>query len=120
MSKLCINTRDELTIVDLDQIMCFQAAGNYTRFCYVHQPEGLMTMSISKIEQMVALAAKPGTFYRLGRSLLVNQRYLYHINTVKQQLVLGDGTGHCLTLEVPKQVLRNYKELILRNYTSSK
>ena len=35
MKKVCINTRDELLIIDLDRVAFFQANGNYTRLTYI-------------------------------------------------------------------------------------
>ena len=35
MLKLCINSRDELFVLDLDKVAYIQASGNYSRIVYI-------------------------------------------------------------------------------------
>lgn len=115
MYKLCLNSRDELLIIDLEKIAYFQANGNYTHLCYISGDTHLLTIGITKVEEYVRKTwpmATPSPFVRLGRSLIINQRYLSQISVLKQKLILSDNAGHSFSLSVPKPLLKEYKEKI--------
>ncbi|WP_305239527.1 LytTR family transcriptional regulator DNA-binding domain-containing protein [uncultured Muribaculum sp.] len=93
MAKLCLNSRDELLFLDLDKIAFFKANGNYTNITYIEGQQQMITMGLSKVEQVLRTALQPGKpspFLRLGRSLIINQSYLYSISVVRQRLNLSD------------------------------
>lgn len=115
MYKLCINSRDDLLIIDLEKIAYFQANGNYTHLCYISGDTHLLTIGLTKVEESVRKTwpmATPSPFVRLGRSLIINQRYLSQISVLKQKLILSDNNGHTFSLGVPKPLLKEYKEKI--------
>lgn len=118
-SKFIVNTRDELSVIDLDRVAYLQACGNYTKLFYASGLEALISVGLSKFEALISAATPTGeksSFYRLGRSLIINQHYMYHINVLHQRLILmGDGKN-TFTLEVPKPILKNYKNLLVENY----
>lgn len=117
--KICINFRDELQIIDLDKVACFQADGNYTNVLYISGQKQTVSMGISKIEQIIKQAYPKGMrspFVRLGRSVIINQTFLISINLLKQRLTLADYARHGYDLVVPKQLLKNYKEIIRNIY----
>lgn len=119
MYKLCLNTRDELLIIDLAKIAFFQANGNYTHMQYIKGETHLLTIGISKVEEFIRQvwpANQPSTFIRLGRSLLINQTYLTEINILKQRITLSDRETNSYPLSVPKPLLKQYKELIYDNF----
>lgn len=119
MYKLCLNSRDELLIIDLSKIAYFQANGNYTHLCYIGGETHLLTTGLSKIEDYIRMSWPKGTsspYVRLGRSLLINQSFLSAISVVKQKLTLSDGNGHSYGLSVPKPLLKQYKENINELY----
>lgn len=119
MYKLCLNSRDELIIIDLAKIAFFQANGNYTHMQYIKGETHLLTIGISKVEEFIRQvwpADQPSPFIRLGRSLLVNQTYLTEINILKQRITLSDRETNNYTLAVPKPLLKQYKELIYDNF----
>ena len=100
MYKLCLNSRDELLIIDLEKIAYFQANGNYTHLNYI----GTWPKD------------RPSPFVRLGRSLIVNQTYISEISVIRQKLTLSDREGHAHSLTVPKPLLKQYKERINELY----
>ncbi len=119
MYKLCLNSRDELIIIDLAKIAFFQANGNYTHMQYIKGETHLLTIGISKVEEFIRQvwpADQPSPFIRLGRSLLINQTYLTEINILKQRITLSDRETNSYTLAVPKPLLKQYKELIYDNF----
>ena len=122
MAKLCLNSRDELLFLDLDKIAFFKANGNYTNITYIEGQQQMITMGLSKVEQVLRTALQPGKpspFLRLGRSLIINQSYLYSISVVLQRLNLSDFCGHTLSLSVPKPLLRDYKDKIALLYSGT-
>lgn len=117
MYKLCLNSRDELLIIDLQKIAFFQANGNYTHFNYISGDTHLVTLGLSKVEQYIRMSWPkdvPSPFVRLGRSLIINQTYLAEINVLKQRITLSDNNGHSYSLTVPKPLIKDYKENINR------
>lgn len=115
MYKLCLNTRDELLIIDLSKIAYFQANGNYTVLQYIGGIKQLVTIGISKVEEAIRITwpkENPSPFVRLGRSLIINQSFLTGISLAKQKITLSDfGTNTCSVI-VPKPVLKEYKTRI--------
>lgn len=114
MNKLCLNSRDELLMIDLDQVAYLQANGNYTQFMYIAGKGPLVSLGLSKIEQYISRAwpsEQRSPLVRLGRSLIINQRFLTQINVIQQRLVLSDNAGHNHILVAPKPLLKQYKEL---------
>lgn len=119
MLKLCINSRDELFVLDLDKVVYIQASGNYSRIVYIGGMQMMITLGLSKLEGMIKMIVpkdRRSPFVRLGRSLLVNQTYLTHINVLKQRLTLSDNQEHSYVLDVPKALLKAYKDLIRKSF----
>lgn len=116
---MCINSRDELFVLDLDKVAYIQASGNYSRIVYIGGMQMMITFGLSKLEGMIKMIVpkdRRSPFVRLGRSLLVNQTYLTHINVLKQRLTLSDNQEHSYVLDVPKALLKAYKDLIRKSF----
>lgn len=113
--KLTLNTRDELLVIDTERLAYMQADGNYTHIHFMAGDRLTVSLGLAKMEALLAGAFPAGTrspFYRLGRSLIINQRYLQNISLPRQKLILADGDGHRHDLTVHKAVLKEYKDLI--------
>lgn len=123
MNIICINTRDELNLIDLDLVACINASGNYSNVMYIDGNKLLVSVGLSQFEiiikDSVLKQQLPNTFVRLGRSVLINNRYLSQINILKQKLTLSDRGTHAYQLTVPKNLLKNYKELIRKSYSGN-
>ena len=116
---MCINSRDELFVLDLDKVAYIQASGNYSRIVYIGGMQMMITLGLSKLAGMIKMIVpkdRRSPFVRLGRSLLVNQTYLTHINVLKQRLTLSDNQEHSYVLDVPKALLKAYKDLIRKSF----
>lgn len=123
MAKLCLNSRDELLVIDLECVAFLQANGNYTELTYISGQKQLVTLGLTKVEEAIRQAlpaAKPTDFVRLGRSLIINQCYLNAISVVRQKLILTDYRGKSYALTVPKPLLKAYKEQMKNRYVTSK
>lgn len=125
MNIICINSRDELNLVDLDKIACVQANGNYSNIMYIEGQKLMISIGLSQFEQIINKAAEKtadgsGTnpFVRLGRSVIINKRYLTQISMTKQKLLLSDRGKHAYQLIVPRQTLKAFKDTIRAQYGS--
>ena len=119
MYKLCLNSRDELLIIDLQKIAFFQANGNYTHLNYISGDSHLVTLGLSKVEEYIRMSWPkdvPSPFVRLGRSLIINQSFLSEISILKQKVTLSDNNGKLYSLNVPKPLIKEYKEKINQLY----
>lgn len=115
MPRLCINSRDELIIIDLEKVAYLRAQGNYTEVMYIEGQSLLLTLGLSRLETMIRDSMpkdRPGIFARMGRSLIINQRYLTRISVLNQKLTLSDRGKNAYSLSVPKDLLKGYKKAI--------
>ena len=122
MPKICYNSRDELVVVDLDLTAYIEACGNYSLVVFVTGQKMTVTAGISKVELMISRAYGKGVrsdFVRLGRSVIINQRYLLKIDVLKQALILGDMRHPALPLKVPKSLVRGYKDVVEQQFAKA-
>ena len=118
MKKICLNNRDEMIMLFVDNIAYIMADGNYTKICYIGGMTTVLSFGISKVETLVSASYADGEvspFVRLGRSVIINQWFLYDINVFKQHLVLSDCIKNTITLKLPKPLLKKYKELVSKS-----
>ena len=118
MKKICLNNRDEMIMIFVDNIAYIMADGNYTKICYIGGMTTVLSFGISKVETLVSASYADGEvspFVRLGRSVIINQWFLYDINVLKQHLVLSDCIKNTITLKLPKPLLKKYKELVSKS-----
>lgn len=118
MKKICLNNRDEMIMLFVDNIAYIMADGNYTKICYIGGMTTVLSVGISKVETLVSASYADGEvspFVRLGRSVIINQWFLYDINVLKQHLVLSDCIKNTITLKLPKPLLKKYKELVSKS-----
>lgn len=112
MAKLFFNTRDELTVVDSEEIAVIQANGNYSKILTIYRKEIMLSSGISKVEQTLkSIKEKKSKFVRVGRSLIVNHSFLQKIDLLKQQMLLS-CKGNEIRINVSKKTLRVYKDAI--------
>lgn len=102
----------------VDNIAYIMADGNYTKICYIGGMTTVLSFGISKVETLVSASYADGEvcpFVRLGRSVIINQWFLYDINVLKQYLVLSDCMKNTITLKLPKPLLKKYKDLVSKS-----
>lgn len=115
MNKLVINTRDELFVVYPDQIAYVEADGNYSQVYYIvdHKENKFkLPYGISKVEDLFRRLASDASFVRIGRSVILNRKYIARINTYDCEIVLSDfGSNIRIIRNLPKLALRKLKEI---------
>lgn len=82
--KLRFNTLQGFFIINVTDILYIKADGNYSIVYLQNGLNKVITLNIGHIEDQLA----DFSFFRLDRSLLINLKYLEHINR----------KGHCCTL----------------------
>ena len=110
------NSRDALVRVPVSKIVYFEADGNYTYIVTSYKQKACLCMNLAHTEQ--ALAAQLGEqalgFMRIGKSVIVNMRYIYQIDVPKQQLILSDFEHFTYAVPVSKEALKSVKDLVIK------
>ena len=77
MEWLRISTSTEMVRVATTEIVYVKADGNYSEIVLINNRKHRITMQLHSFESY---------FVRVGRSLIVNKRYIYLINLTEQKL----------------------------------
>lgn len=113
---LYFQTRDELVKVELRKVIFFESDGNYTKVHFANGCSATILMSLGSIEQLIdeRLKGRVRPFIRIGRRFVINTVYIFHINVLKQQLILTDCVSPTVyTLTVSKEALKTIKNLYI-------
>lgn len=109
------NSRDELQRIEVSKIVYFEADGNYTDIVMVNKLRASICMNLGEMEK--AIAAQIGDdaqiFMRIGKRFIINMRYVYSINVLKQRLILSDYDHFAFQISISKDALKKMKELML-------
>lgn len=118
MTELYFNTRDELNRIDVEKIVYFEADGNYTDIVMVNKLRAAICMNLGEMERTLAqqLTSQDNTFMRIGKRFIINMRYIYQINVLKQQMILSDYDHFAFQITISKDALRKVKDLMLQNH----
>ena len=111
MEWLKIKTSTELVRVSTDEIVYVCADGNYSDLVLTNGRTRKMTFQLHFFED-VFKQLNNNTFVRVGRSDIVNKRYVFVINLTDQTLMF---TGQQLsneikTLRLPREALKQLME----------
>ena len=111
MEWLKIKTSTELVRVSTDEIVYVCADGNYSDLVLTNGRTRKMTFQLHFFED-VFKQLNNNTFVRVGRSIIVNKRYVFVINLTDQTLMF---TGQHLsneikTLRLPREALKQLME----------
>ena len=90
MEWLRISTSTELVRVATAEIVYVRADGNYSDLVLTNGQRRKMTFQLHFFDE-VFQQLQNNMFVRVGRSLIVNKRYIYVINLTEQQLILSGG-----------------------------
>ena len=90
MEWLRISTSTELVRVATDEIVYVRADGNDSDLMLTNGKSRKMTFQLHFFDE-VFQQLQNNMFVRVGRSLIVNKRYIYVINLTEQQLILSGG-----------------------------
>lgn len=111
---LLFNTRDELTRVNLAYVAYFESNGNYTHIVFVNGCRVMVLVSLANIEHLIddVLKGQVQPFIRIGKRYIVNSRFVFQINVLKQKLFLTDfHSPQVFILSISKEALKVLKKL---------
>ena len=113
-SFVYFNSRDELLKVDLSRVVYFEAESNYTKIVLSNGLSNLVLMNLGKMEELLSVSPQEDArmFARVGKRYIVNLKFLFRINVLKQELTLSDQRFFSQTLSVSKDALKKLKELM--------
>lgn len=115
-NTLLFNTRDEMTRIQLNRVMYFEADANYTNVFFANGAHATLLTSLVKLEDLIRqiMVDNPGVFVRIGKKYIVNSNYIFQINVLKQRLILSDlMSTHIARLDVSKEALKKLKAIFL-------
>ena len=109
------NSRDELQRIEVSKIVYFEADGNYTDIVMVNKLRASICMNLGEMEKAIAaqIGDRANMFMRIGKRFIINMKYVYSINVLKQQLILSDYDHFAFQLSLSKEALKKMKELML-------
>lgn len=113
-SYIFFNSRDELIRIKLSKVACIEADANYCHVIFINGAKTTLLTSLTNIEKLLAelLGTNASTFIRLGKKFIVNSRFIFQINVLKQKLVLTDfESPNIIEINISKEALKNLKNL---------
>ena len=108
---LLISKGTELVRVLLCNLVFIQASANYSEVVTVNGKRTLVSFQLGQIEDLIEeqLGEDRGDFLRIGRGLIINSTYIFHIDVTRQKLVLSDGDRCWFELSASREVLGKLK-----------
>jgi DNA-binding LytR/AlgR family response regulator len=88
-SKIRINSRYSYILVDPSEIVYCQTDGGYTVIYLANGKEEVASATLSQIEEMV----KKWNFYKLSRSILINQDYVRRVDRSNDKCLLKSDSN---------------------------
>lgn len=113
MEWLRISTSTELVRVATDEIVFVRADGNYSDLMLTSGKSRKMTFQLHYFDETFQQLHN-NMFVRVGRSLIVNKRYIYVINLTEQMLVFAGQPikTEIAPVKLPREALKQLKELL--------
>lgn len=115
---LFLNSRDEFLRIDIANIVYFEADGNYTNIVLVNRLKGVVCTNLAQMQKYLSesLREEASIFARVGKKYIINLRYVFSINTLRQQVVLSDGATFSYQLSIGKEALKELKQIFIENF----
>lgn len=112
MEWLKISTSTELVRIQTDDIAFIAADGNYSDVYLTNGNPHKMTFKLHFFDETLQRLSD-NMFIRVGKSLIVNRKFIYIINIVSQELVLsGNRLKADFKLKASKEALKQLKALM--------
>ena len=99
--KVKLNTRSGYLLIRPSEVVYCQADGNYTHIQLSGGSREITTQNLGSIENIL----KPGAFFRVSRSYLVNLNYLARVER-KNSLCILEDNDDTYSVKIPAQKIR--------------
>jgi DNA-binding LytR/AlgR family response regulator len=109
LCKLKFNTRTGYILVTPSEIMYCEADVNYTTLYFAKDKRELITINLGKIEEILV----HHSFYRISRSILINQQYLTKADRLKKQCIL-EKADERIVLDISPAHIREFEKYLDR------
>lgn len=106
---LVISTKTELVRIAPERIVYISSDGNYSTIVQTDNECRMVSYQLGQIEKVISDQLSESPFIRIGKSLIINSDYIYHINISKQKLTLSDVKTFSHTLSASKEALNELK-----------
>lgn len=115
---LTLSNTNELVRIAAESLVYVASEGNYSDINTRDGESRTVTVQLGVIENRIheQLGSGENEFVRIGKSLIVNLRFLTYINPAKKQIVLSDNHTFKFHLEASKEALRQLKEYVEHEY----
>ncbi len=114
-THLTISTANEIVRILPDSIVCITSDGNYSNLIQVDNVIRMVTCQLGQIESMIhdqRIETERSHFIRIGKSLIVNSRYIYYINVSRQKLILSDARTFTHDVSASREALKQLKDYL--------
>lgn len=113
ITSIKFSIRNELYIVNCNNVLYLQADDHYTQVYYPSGAHFMIPFGLSHVMEKVCLVLSEDPFLkRVSRKFVVNVRAIFHINTMKEVVLLSDAHGGNHEIHVPKKTLQDLMLLI--------
>jgi len=111
---LILTNANELLRLLPPDIVYISAERNYSNITTSDGDVRMVVMQLGQIEAAIAtqLEEESTQFIRIGRSLIINRKYIYHINIPRKQLILKSPNGKQHQMTVSHDPLVQLKAII--------
>jgi DNA-binding LytR/AlgR family response regulator len=105
--KIKFNTRTGYILVSPAEILYCEADVNYTTIFFGKDNREVITVNLGRVEEILP----PGSFYRISRSILINQIYLTKADRQKKQCLLVKD-GERVVLDISTNHIRELEKYL--------
>jgi len=112
---LILSNSNDLVRVAPERIAYISSDGNYSTMVLIDKEEFVFSFNLAAFEKIIEqqLGLEAQIFIRLGKSLIVNSKYIYYLNPAKQQIILSDiGFQEKFKLSASKEALKILKTVL--------
>lgn len=118
---IVFNTRDELLSLRASCIVCFKADGNYTQLVLANGSKYTVCMNLSNMEKALAqqLGESANRYARVGKSHIINLKFIQHLSIPRQRIILGDGIGQNFAISISREAIKKLKSIIINSVSNN-
>lgn len=111
---ILFKNRDVLLRVSVANIVYFAANGNFTEIVTVNKLKRAVYLNLGQIEKLLKNCSEEvaNEFVRIGRTLIINTRFVYLVDTLKREIILSDCRSFAFKLSCSKESLKKVRELL--------
>ena len=108
---LTISNSKEILHIPSDNIVYVAGGGNYSEIVTADGRKHVVTIQLGDLEDLMnaQLGPRGRHLVRIGKSLIINIRYVFYINPAKKELVLSDCSHIEFRLSASKEALIGLK-----------